>query len=310
MTRIAVIGLGSMGSRIAGRLVAAGHDVIVWNRTAARAEVFVEMGVTRVESPAAAARDAEVVITMVADPSALRDVTEGAGGVASGVRAPATVIQMSTVGPEAVLRLASVLPPGVGLLDAPVLGSLAEAEAGSLRIFVGGAPELVEQWMSVFFDLGSPLFVGPAGAGAAAKLVANATLFGVVGLLGESLVLARALGLPAETAFDVIATTPLAAQAQRRRPAIESREYPARFSLALARKDADLIVEAARAVGVDLRFGSVVQGLFAEAVDAGLGNRDYSAVLAHILGSRGYPAGSGSRSSERRDQRSSTPGGR
>jgi 3-hydroxyisobutyrate dehydrogenase/2-hydroxy-3-oxopropionate reductase len=310
MTRIAVIGLGSMGSRIAGRLVAAGHDVIGWNRTAARAEAFVEMGVTRVESPAAAARDAEVVITMVADPPALRDVTEGAGGVASGGRAPATVIQMSTVGPEDVLRLGSVLPPGVGLLDAPVLGSLSEAEAGSLRIFVGGPPELVEQRMAVFFDLGSPMFVGPVGAGTAAKLVANAALFGVVGLLGEALVLARALGLPADIAFGVIATTPLAAQAERRRDAIERGEYPSRFSLALARKDAGLIIEAARAVGVDPRFGSVVHGLFAEAVRAGLGDRDYSAVLAHILGALGRPTASGSRSSVRPDQRWSAPGGR
>jgi 3-hydroxyisobutyrate dehydrogenase-like beta-hydroxyacid dehydrogenase len=310
MTRIAVVGLGSMGSRIASRLVIAGHDVVAWNRTAARGEAIVGPKPRRVQSPADAARWAEVVITMVADPQALRDVTEGPAGVLSGARPSTTVIQMSTVGPEAVLRLASVLPPGVGLLDAPVLGSLSEAEAGSLRIFVGGPPELVEQQMAMFFDLGSPMLVGPVGAGTAAKLVANAALFGVVGLLGEVLVLARALGLPADTSFDVIATTPLAAQAERRRPAIQSSEYPARFSLALARKDADLIMEAGRAVGVDLPFGAVVHGLFADAVRAGLGDRDYSAVLAHILGSRDHPAGSGLRSSEKRDERSRPQGER
>jgi 3-hydroxyisobutyrate dehydrogenase len=92
-----------------------------------------------------------------------------------------------TVGREDVLRLASVLPPGVGLLDAPVLGSVSEAETGSLRIFVGGPRKLLEQRMGVLLDLGSPMLVGPLGAGTAAKLVANATLFGVVGLLGEAL---------------------------------------------------------------------------------------------------------------------------
>jgi 3-hydroxyisobutyrate dehydrogenase/2-hydroxy-3-oxopropionate reductase len=225
--------------------------------------------------------------------------------VAAGAAASTTIIQMSTVGPASLSRLASVLPAETGLLDAPVLGSVSEADSGSLRIFVGGPPELVERWMAVLSALGSPIHVGPVGAGTAAKLVANATLFGVLGLLGEALVLARQLGLSMNVAFDVLAATPLAAQAERRRASIESGDYPTRFALSLARKDADLILEAATAAGADLALGRAVSTLLADADDAGWGDRDYSAVVARILGSpHRRVAGSESHQSLRPDEES------
>jgi 3-hydroxyisobutyrate dehydrogenase/2-hydroxy-3-oxopropionate reductase len=272
-----------MGGRIARRFLAAGHDVVVWNRSPARADELVELGASAAATPAEAAGRSEAVATMLSDPAALAEVSEGPAGVAAGAGASTTILEMSTVGPAAVTRLAAELGPGTGLLDAPVLGSLTEAEAGSLRIFVGGADELVERWTPLLSALGSPRHVGPLGAGAAAKLVANTTLFGTLGLLGEALALADGLGLTRAAAFDVLAGTPLAAQAERRRPAIESGEFPARFSLALARKDADLIAAAAEDAGVDLRLAEAARGWLADAEAAGLGERDYSALLEWIL---------------------------
>jgi 3-hydroxyisobutyrate dehydrogenase-like beta-hydroxyacid dehydrogenase len=283
MSRVAVVGLGSMGSRMAARLLAAAHEVVVWNRTAERAAPLIEAGVTAASSPADAARRADAVITMVADPAALRAVTTGPEGVVAGVVESTTVIEMSTVGPAAVAQLAQTLPPGARLLDAPVLGSLAEAEGGTLRIFVGGPAPLVEEWTPLLSVLGSPHHVGPLGAGAAAKLVANTTLFGALGVLGEALGLAEGLGLPREVAFEVLAATPIAAQAERRRASVESGEYPSRFSLSLARKDADLVAEAAAAAGVDLRLGEAARSWLRGAEEAGWGDEDYSAVLARIL---------------------------
>ncbi|MGH3038293.1 MAG: NAD(P)-dependent oxidoreductase, partial [Gaiellaceae bacterium] len=166
---IAVVGIGGMGSRIARRLVEAGYHVVVWNRTPAKTAELVERGAEAAESPADAARRADAVITMVADPAALRAVTERPEGISAGVVDSTTVIQMSTVGPAAVAWLAAALPAGARLLDAPVLGSIAEAEVGTLRIFVGGPEQLVEEWMPLLSVLGSPLHVGPLGAGAAAK---------------------------------------------------------------------------------------------------------------------------------------------
>ena len=282
VSTVAVIGLGAMGSRIARRLLEAGNELVVWNRDPAKAEPLVELGATAAETPADATRRAEAVIVMVADPQALRDVTEGPEGVAAGADGSTTVIQMATVAPADVSRLASILPEGT-LLDAPVLGSISEAEAGRLKVFASGPTQLVERWTPLLSTLGSVLHVGPLGAGTAAKLVANSTLLGVLGVLGEALALADGLGLARDAAFDVLAATPIAAQAERRREAIETNEYPHRFSLALARKDGDVILEAAAASGTDLRVAAAARSWFADAEAGGYGERDYSAVLAWIL---------------------------
>lgn len=267
---VAVVGLGGMGSRIARRLAGAGHELTVWNRTREKAEAF---GAPVAATPAAAAAEAEVVITMVADPPALAAVTEGPDGVAAGADEETTVIEMSTVGPAAIERLASALHGP--LLDAPVLGSLSEAEGGTLSIFVGGEEAVFERQRELLAALGKPIHIGPSGSGAAAKLVANSTLITVIGAVGEALALADALGLSREKAFEVLGTTALAAQAERRRPALESHEYPPRFPLRLARKDADLIAE----LGLDLRLTEAGRSWLAEAGD---GEQDYSAVLERI----------------------------
>ena len=275
---VAVVGLGAMGSRIAGRLLDSGYDVVVWNRTAEKAEPLVERGATLAVSPADAANRAEALIIMVADPQALESVAHGVEGT--------TVIQMSTVGPAAVERLVAILPEGTEVLDAPVLGSLAEAESGTLKIYVGGPEALVERWLPMLSVLGQPLHVGPVGAGSAAKLVANATLVGLIGVLGEALAIGQGLGLERDTVFDVLSTTALAQQADRRRSAVESGDYSPRFALYLARKDAELILEAAAKAGLDLRLVPAARSWLADAEAAGLGTQDYAAVLAQILASK------------------------
>jgi 3-hydroxyisobutyrate dehydrogenase len=277
VSTVAVVGLGGMGSRIARRLLDAGHEVVTWNRSPERAQPLTELGAVLAASPADAARRAEAVITIVADPEALRQVTEGPDGIAAGE--PDTLIQMSTVSLEATRRLEPLFPR---LLDAPVLGSLAEVEAGTLKIFAGGPDELVERWTPLLSVLGDIIRVGPVGAGTAAKLVANSTLLGVLSVLGEALALAKALGLSQEAVFDVLAATPVAAQAERRREAVETGEYPRRFALGLGLKDAELIREAAQASGVELKVSAAAREWFAEATEASWADKDYSAILAWI----------------------------
>ena len=135
MATVGVVGLGAMGSRIARRLGAAGHELVVWNRDPAKAESLVAAGALAAATPADAARRAEAVITMVADPPALVDVTEGTDGVVGGLGKGTTLIQMSTVGPDSTSRLAALLP-AEALLDSPVLGSVAEVESGTLSVFL------------------------------------------------------------------------------------------------------------------------------------------------------------------------------
>jgi 3-hydroxyisobutyrate dehydrogenase-like beta-hydroxyacid dehydrogenase len=281
MTAIAVIGLGAMGGRIAARLVASGHEVVVWNRSPERVQPLVDLGARPADTPGDATDRADGVITMVSDPPALREVTEGPRGIVEAADGSTTVLQMSTVDPAAVARLESVLPSEAGLLDVPVLGSLKEAESGSLRLFAGGASSLVERWTPELETLGTVVPVGPVGAGTAAKLVANSTLLGTLGQLAETLSLAQALGLPRHVAFDVLSTTPLAAQAERRRGAVESGEYPLHFSLRLAGKDGTLIENASE---LDLRVSAAAASWFDEADEAGWGDLDYSTILAYVLG--------------------------
>jgi 3-hydroxyisobutyrate dehydrogenase-like beta-hydroxyacid dehydrogenase len=173
-----------------------------------------------------------------------------------------------------------------------VLGSLTEAETGALKIFIGGPDTLVTKWTPMLTAMGSPIHLGPLGSGAAAKLVANSTLLGTLGVLGEALGLAQALGLPRAATFEILAQTPIASQAERRRPQIEDDDYPHRFSLSLARKDADVIAESAATSGAQLRLANAVRSWFADAEAAGEGDRDYSAILEFILrdgGSTGSP---------------------
>jgi len=268
VTRVAVVGLGGMGSRIARRLAETGHELVVWNRTRSKAD---GLGLRVADSPAEAAGLAEVVITMLADPSALEAVT---GDLATGGGDETTLIEMSTVGPAAIDRLRVAFPGP--LLDAPVLGSLSEVESGTLSIFVGGEREVYERWQGLLGDLGKPLYAGPSGSGAAAKLIANTILVDVIATLGEAVALGEGLGLERETVFEVLGRTPLADQAERRRPALESGEFPPRFPLRLARKDADLIAEQ----GLDLR---VTEAARSWLHDARADDADYSAVLLTIL---------------------------
>jgi len=230
VTRVAVVGLGAMGSRFARRLLDAGHDVVVWNRTP-RA-----FPAPAAASPRAATAGSDVVITMVSDPQALAAVTEGDDGVLAGLNG--TLVQMSTVSPEATARLAGLTDR---LVDAPVLGSIAEAEGGTVTIFAGGDADPARPVLDV---LGTVLPVGGVGAGTAAKLVANSTLFGVLAALGESVALGRTLKLEDSTLFDILAATPLAAQAERRRAVLEGEASPPRFPVRLALKDAELIAAA------------------------------------------------------------------
>ncbi len=280
MVAVAWIGLGEMGSRMVMRLAAGGHDVTVWNRTRDRAEALARDNAVRIAAtPAEAAAKAEIVGLMVTDATAVEEVVYGPGGVVNGIRHRSVVIDFSTVGPAAVARLAAHLPPGVALLDSPVLGSLAEATAGTLKLLAGGPAEVLDRCRPVLAPLGEVRHVGALGSGAAAKLVANFALLGSVTLLGEALALAGALGMDQDAAWDLLAATPLAAQAQRRRPAIEDGSYPPRFPLRLARKDAELIDSS----GLGLRIGRALAGWFADAAANGCADLDYTAVLGHVL---------------------------
>jgi 3-hydroxyisobutyrate dehydrogenase len=287
MTTIGFCGLGQMGAPMAARLLDAGHDVAVWNRTAGKADPLVSRGARRAASPAESAVGAEAVITMLADPEAVETVVFADDGLHRELASGSTLIEMSTVGPETVRRMAGRLPQGVTVIDAPVLGSGPQAEAGDLKVFAAGDRAEVDRRRPILEPLGTVLYVGPLGAGASMKLVVNSTLGALMTALGEALALGDALELEQGTVLDVLADSPIGVPVRRKRESIESGTYPPSFKLSLARKDLDLVNRAASGSGLQLRVARAASSWFAEAESAGLQDLDYSAVVAHI---RGRPA--------------------
>lgn len=295
MAKVAFCGLGQMGGPMAACLVRAGHDVVVWSRTTSKTEDLVASGARAAPSPADAARDAEVVITMLATPDVVRQVILGAEGVAAAVPAGAVLVEMSTVGPTVVVdmgqRLSALRGEGeVELLDAPVLGSVPQAEAGNLKLFVGGSEDALARCGKVLEAMGEPVHVGPSGAGAAVKLVINSALGALMGSLGEALALGDAWGLDEDILLDALEVSPLGPTVTRKRQNIAGETYPPNFKLALARKDMALVVEAAERAGLHLRIAHAAKDWLDEADESGLGDLDYSSVVAQI---RGAPASLG-----------------
>jgi 3-hydroxyisobutyrate dehydrogenase-like beta-hydroxyacid dehydrogenase len=284
MSKIAFLGLGNMGTPMAGRLLNAGHDVTVWNRTAQRTALLADAGASVAKSPAEAAVGVEFVITMLATPFALGEVLFGADGLGPALSAGQTLIDMSTVGPDAFRSAAGRLPSGVAAVDAPVRGSIAEATDGRLHIYVGATDDQFEQVQPVLEVFGDVHHVGSAGAGAAMKLMVNTTLAASMVVVGEALALGRALGLDQTSMLDVLAESPVGTTERAKRTNLETGHYPPSFKLSLAAKDMRLAVDAAGQASVDLRTADAVRRWLDEAADQGAADLDFSAVVATILG--------------------------
>ena len=281
MSTIAVLGLGAMGRAIAQRLLEAGHDLSVWNRTPGRDEELVTAGATRADTPADAVRDAGVVVTMLTDPPALEQVLFGPEGAASAIPPNATLIEMSTVGPTAIASAAERLAP-VAVLDAPVLGSVPSVEAGRLVILAGGDRAVFDRHAELLSVLGTPMYVGPSGSGAWLKLVNNAASIATLVALGELLALTDRAGLEIDAVLQGLGAGPLASLVERWRPRLMGEEQSSYFRLALARKDLALVFDEAEREGADLTVAETSAARCDEAIGAGLGDEDFGAIVPFL----------------------------
>lgn len=281
MRRAAFLGLGAMGLPMAGRLVDAEYDLAVWNRTPDRGRELVARGAREASTPAEAARDAEVVLTMLADPPALEQVLFGPDGVAETIAPESTLVDLSTVGPTAIRGAADRLQP-VAVLDAPVLGSIPHAEAGTLSILVGGEPDTLDRCAKVLEELGTVRHVGPLGSGATIKLANNAGVMSAMVCLGEILSLTDRDGLDPETVLDALGTGPLGSFVDRFRDKVTGRVRRVDFRLALARKDLALALEEGDAAGVRLTLPTAAVARCDEAIADGRSDEDNTAVVEEI----------------------------
>ncbi|MEV1177686.1 Rid family hydrolase [Nonomuraea sp. NPDC049784] len=262
---IAFLGQGRMGVPMARRLEQAGHKVTTWRRGS---------GVSAAE----AVNGAALVITVLSDPAAVREVLSAA---LPGLRPGATVVEMSTIGPEAVRELRALLPAEVGLVDAPVLGSVGPAADGTLTVLAGGlAGGDVAGCREVLSVFGTVRELGPLGAGAAMKLAVMSALVPAQVLLAETFAYGEAHGVDRGALIDVLSGTPLGTLAERLRvPSAETR-----YSLAHAAKDLEL------GAWEGSSMATAARARLQEARAAGLGERDLTAIAEHAGGGPAHRA--------------------
>jgi 3-hydroxyisobutyrate dehydrogenase len=287
MQKVAFLGLGVMGSRMAARLLDGGMTVTAWNRRPDRAEPLRARGAIIAASPRDAVWDADVVISMVADDEASRLVWLGEGGALAGVRTDAVAVECSTLSPGWVQSLAErARETGVAFLDAPVTGSRPQAENGELLFLVGGDREAVERVRPVLRPMSRDVVhLGPVGSGARMKLVNNVTSAVQASALAEALAFIEACGLEPTAAMSVLTSgAPGSPLVKTLAPRMMLRDYDVNFQLALMRKDVVYAIAEARRCGVELGTAAAARGLLDAAMAAGLGESDFSAIAEAVPG--------------------------
>ena len=276
------IGAGRMGYRLVERLLAAGCDVSVWNRTRDKAQPLAELGATIVGSPADLA-DRDIVFTMVAGPDDFKAVTTGAGGVLTRPdAAPAVLVDSSTVSPDASAAVRAVADTrGTALLAAPVSGNPKVVAAGRLTVVASGPRHAYDLALPYLQHFGEGVtYVGEGDAARLVKICHNLFLGVVAQSLAEITVLAEKGGVPRRDFFEFLNASVMGSTFTRyKTPAYVNREYTPTFTMELLRKDFDLGLDAGDELGVPLPTMQLVRGLVQEAIDAGQTGVDFAALI-------------------------------
>jgi 3-hydroxyisobutyrate dehydrogenase-like beta-hydroxyacid dehydrogenase len=278
---VGLIGLGLMGKPMGRNLLKAGFPLVVWNRTAARAEELVSEGAKLAANPRETAAAADVLISIVSDPPALEEVLWGAQGAMEGLRRGSLYMDSSTISPELARRVAAACGErGVDFLDAPVTGGDWGAKKGELVFMIGGKAEVLERAKPVLEVLGKKFFsLGPNGAGQTVKLAMNLILALEVEALAEALALATSAGVPGEKLVEVMQSSMARAGVlDVKAPLMLKNEYAASFPLRLMHKDMRLALELARHQGVNLPAAAAACATYSAVKDASKDDPDYSAV--------------------------------
>ena len=277
---VALIGVGLMGGPMVARLLSFGFRVQIWNKTASKCDPYVEQGAVAFDTAAKAASGAEIVITMLSDADAVREIYLGTGGVAAASK-DAIFIDMSSQSPETSRALHSdLLAKGIKHLDAPVSGGVAGAEAGTLAIMVGGSKDVYEEASWVFEPMGNPFYLGEAGAGQVCKLVNQTIVHITIGAISEGLLLASALGVDAGKVREAISggfcqSRILELHGKR----MVERDFVPGGPLKFSVKDLGGALTEAGEVDLALPLTQSVMAQYRELVQSGLGDLDHSALL-------------------------------
>jgi 4-hydroxybutyrate dehydrogenase/sulfolactaldehyde 3-reductase len=293
MAKVGFIGLGQMGRPMARNLIRGGHALRVYDVSADAVRALETEGAVGCASPAECARGVDAVITMLPNGDLVRSVLFGADGVLSTLDQAAWVVDMSTIHPFQTDALARDLAQrGVAFLDAPVGRTSDHAEKGTLLILAGAAEEQVPHLRALFDCMGSEtVFTGAVGRGIRVKIINNFMSIALNGLSAEAAVLCEAIGLPFETALQVMQGTPAGKghfTTTWPNKVLAGDLSPA-FMLDLAHKDIGLALDLANQVSVPLPMGAACREMYSAARSAGRGRQDWTALLEHVRAQASLP---------------------
>lgn len=279
--RVGFLGMGAMGGPIARRLAQTGFSVTGYDVNAARADAAAKAGVTVAKSPAMAAEAADVVMSSLPNPAAVREAYLGANGAVSALRAGAMLIDMSTIDPNTWREVAEAARArGAESLGAPVSGGPADAGNGRLVFLIGGEAAVVERCRPVLETLGSEIHhLGPLGAGHVVKLVNNVMSMCNVAVAAEAMVLGVRAGMDPQRLFDVLSTSGgRSHHFLKRFPNVLAGDFTPYFSIALSRKDLSLALQMAESLGVPMLATATVRQIYEAAAAQGLDTLDMAGV--------------------------------
>lgn len=283
--RIAFLGLGAMGVRMAMNVVRAGHEVTVWNRSPGRAEALVQAGARESRTPRAAADGAELAISMVLDDAASRAVwTDGENGALQGLAPGSSAVECSTVSPGWARSLSGIAEGmGIGFLAAPVAGTLPAAESGDLVMIAGGDKDALVAAQPALDAMGKAVHhAGDAGAALVTKLVINGMLAAQEAALAELLGMARRQGVEPARAFGILCETPVASPMLQSygKLMIEGTDR-VNFPISGILKDLGLVLDAAAEGAAETPVARAVRDSFRAATDRGLSDRNQTEIMRH-----------------------------
>ena len=285
MTKIAYLGMGTMGSGMAANLAKAGHEVSAWNRTPKTSPVLQDAGLRVTTDLASALAGAEVVMYCLSDDAAVDDLVFGSHNLLEHVPAGAVIIDLSTIDPETSNReRVAFEAKGHAFLDAPVFGTKGEAEGAGLWIVVGGPKDVFDSALPLFQAISETVhYMGEGGKGTSMKLVGNLLVASQLQALGEALTLAKKAGLNLADVQEVLDVadfrTPIYYGVGR---GAQAGDYTVNFALKLMLKDAKLIQDFAGRLGSPVPTAATAQKYIEESIKDGHGDLNASALILAI----------------------------
>ena len=283
--KVAFIGLGIMGSRMALNLLKSGAELSVWNRTASAADELVRAGATRADTAAEAVREADLVFSMLSTPSVVEAVFLGREGALRAMPKASLWADCSTVDPSFSRRCAvAASEQGVRFVDAPVAGTKPHAAGAQLSFFVGGSEEDFQAVKPLAETMGAKvLYLGEVGQGASFKMLVNSMLAQSMLVFSETVVLGQRLGLDREFLLKVLPTLVVSAPVtQAKANMIRKGDYDVMFPLEWMHKDLHLAAVAAYEVQQPLPMANTAKEIYAEALRAGMGRLDFAAIHKYL----------------------------